>query len=885
MRKSLQNQIKRKGALFLAVTMATTALFNLPHEKDSEEVIYAGGAETCYFAEGFGTGVDFSAGNWTIETKFDDNATDSYKNDTGNQAGIVQNNHSGNNESIIRLIDGVENANLQSGDSDYRSGTAITNDRIQLKENGQFSAKFTISMPDACVNNAQTNDNNDPNDTTYAREVGGDGIAFIITSTEENNIHGQAGGGIGYLDISDSIVVELDSYFNGAYCDLSGGTTAYINWNYNNQIYADSSYNYLENVATSSYQGNNPADYWNNVLNPNGYAQLSGSAVRRFDHVGVTVDGDPHNHLGISYLNGLDPTVVENGRYVNLSDPSAITPSTSKDCATRFADAGDLSVAIEEVDNRLFTFWIEYDGTNLYVSYANGNFLEAVRPANPQIAIEANANLANKFVNKEVSIGFTSAIGSSKANHTVHSVEFVNEYIDGGITNKTSYTEKYYVEAPDAAADFINIGTKKYVLKEENVVENVALGTTNITITDKSSEEDYKYYTKVDYATTYPDKYPDEEDMVKAGGSTVLYQFYDLTPAKYYVEYYIETDGSNIAATPVNGKYFVFKERLTLEDANAGEHRTYKTDASDDKVLAVTDGTEIIAGTEKQYDGYVADKATTEVAGYDEITVAKDNSSVIKLYYKKEASTPATTEYKEKYWIEAPDATMDYVEIEINGEVKKFILSETQDVKNVSLDSEARVTNKSQDYTNYELITVEIPGYPSYTSRVNSDGTSVLHQIYVLKPTYQVEYYVEVLEKTDKSLEINGKFYEIKSSETVTKYASVSTLVSIGTNTKGAGVKEEGEEVSDTFKNFPGYIYNEAATYKNNARGGAVKSDNSLVIMLFYDLEDISQNTPENPPYEPPVGTGDNVNTGLFLCVLLLSGLVVMFVVRKRRTI
>lgn len=32
----------------------------------------------------------------------------------------------------------------------------------------------------------------------------------------------------------------------------------------------------------------------------------------------------------------------------------------------------------------------------------------------------------------------------------------------------------------------------------------------------------------------------------------------------------------------------------------------------------------------------------------------------------------------------------------------------------------------------------------------------------------------------------------------------------------------------------------------------------------------ISQNTPENPPYEPPVGTGDNVNTGLFVCVLIL---------------
>ncbi len=46
---------------------------------------------------------------------------------------------------------------------------------------------------------------------------GADGIAFIMTS--DNNLSGQQGGGIGYLNIEPSIIVEMDTWSNGIYSD------------------------------------------------------------------------------------------------------------------------------------------------------------------------------------------------------------------------------------------------------------------------------------------------------------------------------------------------------------------------------------------------------------------------------------------------------------------------------------------------------------------------------------------------------------------------------------------------------------------------------------------------------------------------------------------
>lgn len=1035
---------KKKLAFLLSATTLMTTAFACWQGTGSSTVYADPETQTYYFAEGFGTGVDFDSENnsWNIETNFSSGVGSSISDDSGNQAAIVENNHSGQNEPIIRLINGVENADLNSKDSDYRAGTAITKNKVLLKDTSEFSAKFTISMPDACVNKEQTR-GDDGSD--HSREVGGDGIAFIITTND--SVNGQAGGGIGYYGVSDSIVVELDSYFNGAYCTFETSDTAYINWGYDNQIYSnpDAGYTYLYAVQNSKYtdysSANNYGAYWDQVLNPNGYKELPASSVRRFDHVGVMLDGKPTEHLGISYLNNLIPNEIKSNIYENIKDPSASVVSSRADCATRFADEGDLSVAGEGVDNRLFTFWVEYDGTNLYVSYANGNFLTAVRPSSPQISVKNDARLDRKFAEKEVYIGFTSAIGSSKANHTVHSVEFVNKYLQDGIQN-TEYTEKYYVETPDAISGYITVGTKKYVLTDTASVTNVALGS-SVEIRDKSGETKYAPYEKADYSSN--PLYPEEVDCVRADGQTVLYQFYDIKPT-YKVEYYLEQDAAAPGAVLVNGKYYVKQEEV-LESAASGSS-VVSNQSSDKKAGVTLDGT-AVTDTYKSYTNYEYTAETTAAAGYSQGTVASGSSLVIQLYYDKKITSytekyyiendnptgdyielttggvtkkyqleesntvtdvvvgsgaditdlsgtepynkynlipspngypdsttavlengttvlyqiyskipvytytvkyyvemnaseadaysvkigdkyyniksaetvtksaaegtvvssvtngsnagvkeddtdvtdtfkqfagytfnqaatdengkesgsvssdnslvielfydlnpPEKTEYKEQYWIEAPDAVSDYVEIEVNGEIKKFVLSESNDITDVNVGIGATVTDKSMDYSNYELIEVEIPGYPSSVGEINPDGTTIVHQIYVLKPTYQIEYWVEVPDKTDEAIEINGKYYVVLSEETLTKYASAGILIQSSENADGAGVKEDDTDITDTFKQFAGYVYNQEATDENGYGNGEVMQDGSLVIMLLYDLPE--EPTTEEPTTEEP---------------------------------
>ena len=69
--------------------------------------------------------------------------------------------------------------------------------------------------------------------------------------------------------------------------------------------------------------------------------------------------------------------------------------------------------------------------------------------------------MKNKFSNDDVQIGFISSINTSKAQHTIHSVAFADKYFENGI--QAGYTEKYYIENPNAAADFITLGDKKYI--------------------------------------------------------------------------------------------------------------------------------------------------------------------------------------------------------------------------------------------------------------------------------------------------------------------------------------------------------------------------------------------------------------------------------------
>ena len=429
-------QRKKRGlALLLLVTTLLSTVFgswygghkyNVQAQSSDRETL-------TYFAEGFGVGADFSEDSWEIKTVFGERVPVSITDNPTHYATIDENIHSGKQEKIIRLTN-ARSFDLNRADDWSHVSTAIVGNQVSLKESSEFSAKFTISMPDACRNTVMAGG------AQFARESGGDGIAFIITPA--STIKGSIRTGMGYYGIKDSLAIELDPYFNGAYCTFESVTgTDYVNWGYDNQVYANFSKGYLQAVADDTRNKGleynwvvNGPGYWT-YLNNQGYAQLSASRDRRFDHVGVMLDGETREHYGISYLNGLQPDQVESGRYVNVDNLSASTESASSECATRFTDEGDINVTGEEVDNRLFTVWVEYDGEDLFVRYANGNFSEAVRPEEPQIALEGRGCLAQKFANEDVSIGFVSSIsGASAASHTVHSVAFANTYMENGIT-------------------------------------------------------------------------------------------------------------------------------------------------------------------------------------------------------------------------------------------------------------------------------------------------------------------------------------------------------------------------------------------------------------------------------------------------------------------
>lgn len=74
-----------------------------------------------------------------------------------------------------------------------QKGFAYFKDSIRLSEDLSFNAKYTFNI----------------SDSDYA---GADGIAFVIQS--ESNTAGAEGEGMGYSDISPSVVVEIDTYEN-----------------------------------------------------------------------------------------------------------------------------------------------------------------------------------------------------------------------------------------------------------------------------------------------------------------------------------------------------------------------------------------------------------------------------------------------------------------------------------------------------------------------------------------------------------------------------------------------------------------------------------------------------------------------------------------------
>ena len=444
--------------------------------------------------------------------------------------------------------------------------------------------------------------------------------------------------------------------------------------------------------------------------------------------------------------------------------------------------------------------------------------------------------------------------------------------------NVTSYTQKYLVELEDQTSNEYDdiIDGVKYKLEYSEKIDGVTIDS-SVKVEDKQDETPYDKYVLIDPPTGYPQKVDDVDD----NGKTVVYQVYRLYP-KYIVKYYTEVKEGTTGAIKVGDKWYILEADKTITNTGAtGTNITYVS--TDDKTAGVKEGNDNVNDTLKNFEGFKFADDATKTNGKTSGTLTYGTPVVVELFYNE-----IIAEYKEMYWTEDPDATENFVIIIINGEEKKFVLSETTEKPNVKPGTSVEVTDKSQDYSNYELVEVEVPNYPN--SGIVTGDKLVVHQIYVLKPTYEVQYYLEVKTETPDSIEVDGRYYVIASKETLTKYASAGTLVSVAVNANGAGVKEVSKEIADTFKKFSGYEFSQNATDKNGKNGGNVKADGSLVVMLMYNI--VEEPTPEPPTPEPPTpqppvpDTSDGNGTSIILMlmfILVFAGCAVMYVANKRK--
>ena len=417
-----------------------------------------------------------------------------------------------------------------------------------------------------------------------------------------------------------SLMVEMDSQYNGSYCDMKHTGLGYdvnrmyyyASWDYDNQLYLhkDQTYtgkNDYENKE-NPFEGADGREY---------VTYRNYKYAERFDHIGITLNSDHARHDAIYYLNGLDPTkTVEKTKdgknytaYENLAyfdacaggvlddtdkleaayqdtSKKSIEVSDSSTCATRFADAG--------VNDRLFTVWIDYDGEKMYVRYANGDFANAKRPAKPQI--EKEIDLHSRFDNKKALIGFSSSINASKANTTLHAFQFTNDYKP--IDEEASYQINYWK---------LNPNTENYERVESSDVMTGTVGDT-VTVADADAS----------YATKYSNDYYHISTITPQDSSVTLenadthYQmnlYYEPEKTTYKVLYYQETE---------DGNYKLLNEYVSPP--------TY---------IGKTVYAEI-----KEPDGYMQGGDDTTTFGI----VKPNNATILKVYYDKYRPLPEPTE-------------------------------------------------------------------------------------------------------------------------------------------------------------------------------------------------------------------------------------------------
>ncbi|MDE6209358.1 MAG: hypothetical protein K2M73_06755 [Lachnospiraceae bacterium] len=550
--------------------------------------------EESIFMVGQNTGTNFGdlgIGGWIIK------GTDNYGNDlTGGPyaPGLMEDPYKNAKENVIRLINGVttsaENNGLYSADDNngnatYRSGSAFIKRKVTLNDNYQFSAKFTISMPDACIDDAGV----------YTREPGGDGIAFVIQPDSDPT--GTAGGGMGYQGIDNSLIVEMDSFFNGGYY-YKGDKDGFDNWGFSNQVYIYGTGTYLDPTG-GPYSHDN-------------YQGLPANPQQRFDHIGIMTGGNQQEHLAVAYLGGNDPCEWDgtNNTYVNMNKNISGQNGYENTAANSFAKAGE--------NNRLFTVWVQYDGETLTARVSTGDFLNAdydAPIATLSKAIPVNDMKGYLGNNKDVYVGFTSAVGSSKANHTVHSLAFSNKYYENGIPDP-EYTIKYWVEKtnePSNPANEKTVNGITYVLKETSAPVEVANGTSikpsNITNAQKNKYAGYVYSAA------------DTELVVKLGGDNVYNIYYKSVAATYTIEYYKEkSDGTG------------FEKVVADTESNLTSTIGSRVDISVGRNLA----------NKYSSEGF---KLDTTVSGTLISKTLDSKETIFKVYYINATSAPYVVEY------------------------------------------------------------------------------------------------------------------------------------------------------------------------------------------------------------------------------------------------
>lgn len=473
------------------------------------------------------------------------------------------------------------------------------------------------------------------------------------------------------------------------------------------------------------------------------------------------------------------------------------------------------------------------------------------------------ANSFKTYDSYEFNVDITEQYGSGSKTLTEGSRETIILFFDK-IVPTTTYTEKYYVEYDDQSVTVFDLevdGVKYELMESYTYTIDKDLGAE---IADKSTVTPYSKYELQPATATYPSEVADVAD----DNSTVLYQFYRLQP-QYTVRYYKEAEADTDGVICVGDKYYVLAEAVSGEarsnSAVSGKERT-------DGAVGVTVNSAENADSFKSYAHYVFNPDATALNNKATATVMMDGENVVELFFDK----AYTASYRCEYYVELEDQSTTDFDKKIAG--VKYELKDSYPVAGVAYDTRVEIVDKSAEYgaLGYDLMP-DTTEYPSWCVGVNEDGSTVLYQIYRLRPRYTVRYYTEVNAENDRTVTVGGKYYVLQESDTIVNYPAEGTVVTYAElHTGAAGVAEDGGGVAETVRGYDGYVFSSIASRLNGNVSGTVTRDTRVVIELFFDM--VRTDYTEIYWVENPDATTDYIE-------VKIDGAVRKFVVGKTYTV